>query len=227
LFEYRAHAYSPPALKMRALSDSEVHILWARLPSESKDSVIARRELDEAIAEAPESAEAHYFRGLYWLKQNQLLAAERDLLAAAGLEPSNPRYLLGVLMLRVRQSPAAARVHEGDAIMQAVLPLAKSAKSSVELRVLAEVYRDLGQLDRALEYAQRATALAPIGSAELDTEAEVLSDLGRLEEALRVQRLAVAFLPERANGARILGHLRDYQRRAGAAKAASSQPQAP
>jgi tetratricopeptide (TPR) repeat protein len=227
LFEYRARAYSPPALRARVLSDAEVHILWARIPSESKDPAIARRELDEAVAEAPHSAESRYFRGLFWLKQNQLVAAERDLLAAAQVEPSEPRYLLGVLILRIRQSPAAEPVHEGDAIMQAALPLARVAKSPVQFRVLAELYQHLGQLDRALEYAERAAALAPIGSAELDTEAEILGDLGRVDDALRVQRLAVAFLPERADGAALLRHLRDYERRAGAAKLPSGEQKAP
>jgi tetratricopeptide (TPR) repeat protein len=220
MFEYRAHpADSVPALKARALSDAEVHVLWARLSARgAKDGLAARRDLDEAVTEASSSAEARYFRGVYWLNQNQLAAAETDLVAAAQLTPTDPRYLLGVLLLRIKQSPEHAPLRTGDPVMLAAAPLTKLASSPLQLRALALVYRGLRQLDIALEYARRAVQLDPIGSPELEAEAQILNDLGRVEEAVAAQRSAVAFLPESEDGAEPLRRLHEYELRARAAQ---------
>jgi len=102
--------------------------------------------------------------------------------------------------------------------MEAAAPLAKLASSPLQLRALALLYRSLGQLDIALEYAQRAAQLDPIGSPELEAEAQILNDLGRVEEALAVQRSAMAFLPESEDGRETLRRLHEYELRARAAR---------
>jgi Flp pilus assembly protein TadD len=207
-FEYkRPTAAATVSVAKRALSDAEVRVYWARLSSGGASEAAALLDLDAAVAGSPASAEPRYFRGSYWLHRRQLPAAERDLVEAARLAPSDPRYLFGVLMLRIEQSKAEERVHLGDPIMQAAEPLALVARSATQLRVLALLYDHLGQFDRALELVQRAVAVAPIDSLCLDAEAQILTHLGRLHEALGVQRAAVAFLPENAAAPEIVKHL--------------------
>jgi tetratricopeptide (TPR) repeat protein len=216
LFEYpRRRTALSWRLSRRTLSDAEVRILWSRLsPAEGAAGMAAEVDLQAAVAEAPESPEARYYRGLHWLHRKQLGAAERDLLEAARLAPQDPRFLLGVLMLRIAQAPQSdARVHPGDAIAQAAAPLAGLANSAMQLRVLALVYNDLGDHEQALGFARRASALSPIDSLSLDTEAQVLSSMGRNQEALELQRSAVAFLPEGVDAADIFNHLRVYEER--------------
>ncbi|MEI9937549.1 MAG: hypothetical protein WDO69_10050 [Pseudomonadota bacterium] len=208
MFEFKRHAVdSPVSISKRSLPDSEVRLYWARLSSGQASDAAAVADLDAAVAQNPASPEAHYFRGLHWLHRQQLATAERDLVEAARLAPNDPRYLLAVVMLRNEQSPAEERVHSGDPVMQAAEPLARVARSPMQLRVLALIYDELGQFDRALELAQRAVALAPIDSWCLDTEAQILNHLGRTQEALEVQRAAVAFLPEDAAAPEIVKRL--------------------
>jgi tetratricopeptide (TPR) repeat protein len=204
------------ALKMRALRDDEVHVLWGRLASKPGDgSRIADAQFDIALREAPESAEAHYFRGLSALRRRRFPEAEHSLLLAAQLAPSDPRYLLAIVFLRSEQrADPDARVQADDSVMQAALPLVPLANSPMQLRILAEIYRDLSDLPKALAFAERAVALNPIGSSELDTEASLLNDLGRFDEALHSQRAAVAFLPEKVKDDAMQDRLRQYEQKA-------------
>lgn len=203
-------------LQTRVLRDDEVHVLWGRLASRFGDgSRIADAQFDIAVREAPESAEAHYFRGVSALKRHRLADAEHSLLLAAQLAPNDPRYLLAIVALRAEQrADPNARVQLGDTVMQAALPLVPVANSPMQLRILAEIYRDLPDLPKALAFAERAVALNPIGSSELDTEASLLNDLGRFDEALHSQRAAVAFLPEKVKDDGIQQRLRQYEQRA-------------
>jgi tetratricopeptide (TPR) repeat protein len=204
------------ALRMRALRDDEVHVLWGRLASRGGDgSRIADAQFDIAVREAPQSAEAHYFRGVSALKQRRFADAEHSLLLATQLAPNDPRYLLAIVLLRAEQrADPNGRVQPGDTVMQAALPLVPVANSPMQLRILAEIYRDLPDLPKALAFAERAVALNPIGSSELDTEASLLDDLGRFDEALHSQRAAVAFLPEKVTDEGIQARLRQYEQKA-------------
>ena len=204
------------ALKSRALSDAEVRVFWGRLASRPGNrALIADAQFDAAVREAPQSAEAHYFRGLSALHQQRLTEAEQSLLRAAQLAPSEPRYLLAVVVLRLTQQPkSVARLRAGDAVMQAALPLTRVATSPTQLRFLAMIYRDIPDLPAALSFAQRAVALNPIGSLELDTEAVILNDLGRPTEAVQAERSALAFLPETQRDAEFQARLHQFEQRA-------------
>ena len=208
MFEFKRHGPGEAvAIAKRALSDAEVRLYWARLSSKAANEA-ALQDLNAAVAEAAGTPEAHYYRGLHWLHLKNLPAAERDLLEAARLAPQDPRYLLGVLALRIEQSPTTARVQAGDPILQAADALEPVAQSPTQLRVLALIHDDQAQFERALELSERAVALAPIDPACLDTEAQILSHLGRKREALDVQRAAFAFLPDAAVAPEIAAHLR-------------------
>ncbi len=217
LFVYpRRKTVSDWKLTRRALPDSEVRILWSRLsPTHGAAEMAAKLDLDTAVSEAPDAPAGYYYRGLYWLHRGQLPAAESDLLEAARLAPKDPRFLLGVLILRIKQSQQArVEVHPGDAITQAAAPLTSVATSALQLRALALVYSDLGDQELALGFARRASALSPIDSFSLDVEAQVVSRLGRNQEALEIQRAAVAFIPEGVEAPDILAHLQTYEGRA-------------
>jgi len=221
-FEFkRRAAESPASVSIRALSDAEVRLYWARLSSGPATEAAAARDLDVAVTEAPGSAEARYFRGLHWLHRQRLPAAETDLVEAVRLAPNDPRYLFGVLMLRITQSKATEHVQTGDPIMQAAEPLVAVARSPAQLRVLALVHDDLGQLDRALELAQRAVSLAPIDPSSLDAEAQILNHLGRTKDALDVERAAVAFLPENTAAPEIVERLNELEAAARASAASA------
>ncbi|MES1179180.1 MAG: hypothetical protein ABUL62_33000 [Myxococcales bacterium] len=204
------------AMQTRALGDDEVHVLWGRLASNTEEHApSADGQFEAATREAPQSAEAHYFRGISALKAHRLAAAEASLLRAAQLAPDDPRYLLAVVLLRAEQrANTKQRVQAGDAVMQAALPLVRVASTAMQFRILAMIYRELPDLPSALAFSQRAVALNPIGSRELDTEATVLSDLGRFDDAVRSERAALAFLPENMEDQEILAHLRSYEEKA-------------
>ena len=219
VFEFgKRNATNAPSIATRELTDAEVHVLWARLsPWEGAQGAAAKRDLDEAVTEAPSSAEAHYFRGLYWAAQHRFDAAADDLLAAARLAPNDPRYLLGILTLRAQQQPPTEHVHAGDPVMQAAEPLGQVARSPLQFQALARVYYDLGDLQQALAYAERGVALAPIDSFNLDAEAQILNALGRTQEAVDHERSAVAFLPEGIAAPQLAKRLSEYEARLQAA----------
>ncbi len=215
LYEYpRQHADTQElATTNRVMSDAEVRILWSRLsPKGGPAEVAAQQDLDAAVREAPDSPDGYYYRGLFSLHHQQLANAETDLVKAVQLAPTDPRYLTGVVELRLKQALQKKNGSAGP-IKEALEPLAAVATSAVQFRVVALIYNQLGQHEKALPFAQHATALAPIDSDCLDVEAQVLSSLGRNHEALQSQRAAVAFLPEGAAAPGILKRLKTYEDR--------------
>ena len=208
-------AGAAPPITTRALTDAEVHVLWARLsPWQGASGAAAQRDLDEAVAEAPTSAEARYFRGLYWAHQERFDAAEADLVAATRLAPDDPRYLLGVVTLRAAQhSASAGNVQAGDSVTQAAEPLAKLARSPLQFRALALIYADLGQLEQALTYAKRSVALSPIDSSSLDVEAQIMSALGQMQEAAEARALRSRLLAGGRGSAGAAKRLNEYEAR--------------
>ena len=75
--EYLKHGRTAPALVATASACMEVNDLAA-----------AARDLDEAIAQAPEWAAAHYERGKLWLRQDDMARASESFQRAAGLLPA-------------------------------------------------------------------------------------------------------------------------------------------
>jgi tetratricopeptide (TPR) repeat protein len=124
--------------------------------------------------------------------------------------PTEPRYLLALLWLRARQSPNLRLTGE---IRSLLSRLSRVARSATQLVVMADVYRQLGDLDRALDFARRAVEASPGAPVILDAYAALLFERGEIDEALRVQRAAVSFLSETTHAPRIIQHLRVYEAR--------------
>ncbi len=216
MFEYgRSKGDSSPAITERTLSDAEVRVLWARLtPPTGANANAAQRDLDAAVREAPTSADARYFRGLFRLKQHRSAEAELDLTSAHELAPKDPRYLYGLLWLRTSRTPEAERLTPGAPIMQLALALAPVAHTAAQFHAVAIVLLAAGSPSEALPFAERAVKLAPIDAQVLDGKAQVLDALGRAAEAADTERAALAFLPDGENQPIVSEHLALYEARA-------------
>jgi Tfp pilus assembly protein PilF len=200
------------ALERRPLAASEVHLLWARLTRwGGKDDAVAKRDLDEAVAEAPGAAEPHHWLGLYALSHGDVGTAERELGEAVRQAPRDPRYRLAMLLLRTKSHP-----HGETDVIDAIQGLSDVAETAFQLRIVAEADRQLRRTDAALAFARKAYALASIDPQVLDTYAAVLFDLNQFEEAAMMQRKAVACLPEDVNQSEFSKRLQTYEARASA-----------
>ncbi|HEY4158880.1 MAG TPA: hypothetical protein VGM29_12315 [Polyangiaceae bacterium] len=224
LFSYGRRTDPPTPIAERALTDADIHVLWARLsPADDAHVLAARQDLDEAVSAAPNAAEPRYFRGLYWLYHHQAALAESDLRAAVDLSPQDPRFLLGLATLRAQQEQNV-RIQAGDAVLQAAEPLSKLANSTLQFRALALIYAEAGDPERALAFADRSVELSPIDFAALDTRASILAELGRAREAVAVELRAIAFMPEGRNVPELSEHLRAYQVKARQTQATEHTP---
>ena len=215
-FEYgRPKAELSNPITTHTLSDAEVRVLWARLSSlDGESGAAAERDLDEAVREAATSPDTHYFRGAFLLKKEHFDEAESELSQAVSLAPSEPRYLHGLLSLRIAQLPKNPHLHAGDPVVELAARLARVARSAVEFYSLALVSFDSGDRSAALGFAERAVQLDPIDSRLLDGKAQVLAGLGRFQQAAETERSALAFLPDGESAPQYGKRLKTYERRA-------------
>jgi tetratricopeptide (TPR) repeat protein len=204
----------PFALTTRALTDSEVHLYWARLtPWQGAQADVARRDLEAAAAASPWSPEPHYYRGLFALARGDLSSASVELSDATKDAPDDPKFLLATVMLRVMEYRSS---QSGDVkpIAAAVEKLMRVARTANELNGAADTLRLLSRLDESLKLAERAAKLAPYDPEVLDTLAATLYELGKLAEAIDVQEAAVSFLDERTKNSEIVDRLEIYRSKA-------------
>jgi tetratricopeptide (TPR) repeat protein len=206
---------SEPPMSNRLLTDSEVHLLWARLsPAQGPGAVATRHDLDQAIAAEPAAAEPRYFSGIFWLHAGKLTQAEQDLDAAIRKSPADPRFLYAQVVLHGMQRGPMKSLSNDDPLLQTVEELARVAQTPTQLTAVAAMLGISQDAERGLTSAKQAVKLAPIDFRALDITAFLLAKLGRLDEALRVQRAAAAFVPESTNAPEIFDHLRSYESRA-------------
>ena len=190
---YRAGptAFSPVE---RAMSDAEVHLLWARLLPWGKGSADwARRELDEALASDPRSPEVRYRRGLFFILQAQLDDAGHELEAALAARPDEPRYLLARLAWYEVRAKAT-----GDTIpVEIGYDLARTATSAAQLRGAAIQLARRDRAEEGLRLIERAVAVDPLCWRCQMTRAAMLVTAGRLGEARAAIDRTIVLLPER------------------------------
>jgi Flp pilus assembly protein TadD len=209
--------------KTEELSDSEVHLLWARLfvhhMSESRDAEAhARAELSEALRGEAELAEAYQLRGLLAQHQKRWDEAMRDLEQATALDPKEPRFLYSRLILEFQERESLTE-DETAALKTKFERLTQIAQSPAQLLLAAHYLHLSGQQIAAMSLAERATQLSPTDPAVLDGYASLLEREGKLEDALRVQRSALAYSYEDQDEATYLtAHLRHLEERANARK---------
>jgi GWxTD domain-containing protein len=199
------------------------------------DTLLAFEALQQALDIAPNFADAHYYLGrLYTRRASSVetdfgdrLKAEDALLEALRLNPSDPRYLLELAPLRLKQH---MKVDAGRLFARAL----RQAQEGGDPLVLADVHFSLGYL-KELEYeALRNRRLAPIlrGPPNTRTGAPVnpqrgryvneylnmspeLSESGQLpkEEMIEHYRAALRYDPGHVGASvRLMGQLIDEYR---------------
>jgi hypothetical protein len=192
----------------RVMSDSEVHLLWARLlPSDKASAPFVERQLGKALRGDPASPEARFRHALWLVKQHRPADAEADLGAALAARPEDPRYLVGRLGAYEQYNPAAFQCGEAAASVDATIDhLARVAVSGAELNLVA-TYREMhGQAGAALPFAAEAIRRAPLSPEAQDTYSILLLQRGDLAGALAASQRASALLPERTKSRSITAH---------------------
>ncbi|NIR44704.1 MAG: GWxTD domain-containing protein [Gemmatimonadetes bacterium] len=199
------------------------------------DTLLAFEQFEKALEIAPDLAEAYYHMGRLYTRRatavetdfSDRVKAENALLEALRIRPSDPRYLLELAQLRVKQH---MKVDAGRLFNRAL----SQARKQGDPQVLADVHFNLGYI-KELEYeVLRDRHLPPIlmgppdtrvgASVDprrsryvnqyLDMSADV-DDSGRLpkEEMIEHYRAALRYDPSHvAASVRLMGQLLDEYR---------------
>jgi hypothetical protein len=183
-----------PTSTARPMTSGEVLDLWARLRPWTPATVEAvRRDLDRAVVLDRASPETLYRRALFALHDRRIEDARRDLDAALGRAPRDPRYLLA----RAVMGRQASQGGPGDpALLSVYAALAQAAASPAQLDEVAWALAMLGKHADGLPFVERALAADPTCAGCEDTRAVLLFALGRRTEALAAMDRAIALLPD-------------------------------
>lgn len=198
----RAKWSVPPygAVKDRAMTSSEVHVLWARLRPETPEG---RSAAQADLSEARKLGEADQELALvqaYWLAEaGQIPAAQEDLRATITAHPQDPRLwsALGWLTARTAKpengtlAPSAQK-----ALADVAEHLAPIAESASQLDLLANVSALQRNADAALAYEKRAVAADPNCVPCLAEAARIMYAKGLVRDALDTATFALGLLPE-------------------------------
>ena len=191
-------ASSSGETEARPMSDAEVHSLWARLMDwrEPEGLARARRELDEAVANDPRSAEVRFRRAvLALLIDKRLDDADRDLERALTLRPAEPAYLHArVISYTLRAIAEGA--DEAKVPGELVERLAQTAKTGDQLMTAGWYTAPEGQSEEGLRRIERAVARDPLCWSCEQRRAMMLLNLGRTQEALVAVERAITLWPE-------------------------------
>ncbi|MEP7126229.1 MAG: AgmX/PglI C-terminal domain-containing protein [Byssovorax sp.] len=201
---------APAVTASRPMSDSEVHLLWARLlPSDDESSPFVEREIGKAVRRDPASSEARFRRALWLVKKHRPAEAEGDLAAVLAARPDDPRYLVGRLDAYEAYNPSAFQCGEPSPVVEeAVEHLSRVAVTGAELNLVAWYRESHGQADVGLPFALEAIRRAPLSSSAQDTYSMLLLQRGDLAGALAANERASALLPERSKSRAALLHRR-------------------
>ena len=182
----------------RPMSDADVHSLWARLIDwgEPESLARARRELDEAVASDPRSADARFRRALLTLLVDKRFDdADRELERALALRPAEPAYLYARIVsyeLRAIVAGADDLMVPGELIEQ----LARTAKTGTQLMTAGWYTAPVGKSEEGLRRVERAVAMDPLCWSCERAHAKMLLNLGRPQEALAAVERAITLWPE-------------------------------
>jgi tetratricopeptide (TPR) repeat protein len=143
----------PSAIAERAMRPAEVHLLWARLAQpQHGDRSLASREIDEAAALEPDSADVAYLRGCAAMAAHAKPIAATAFKAALASSPHEPRYLFGVA-LATGDCGSGASAPTDTGLCDA---LATAANAPEENALTAVYLARTGHVDDALRRAKQA-----------------------------------------------------------------------
>lgn len=191
-------AFAAAPATSRVMSDAEIHLLWARLSPWKKGSMEqVYRELDEALTHDLGSPEVRYQRAIFFMHQEQLDDAWRELSAALTARPDDPRYLYAQILWLERA--AASKAERPSLPPELMERLARKATSATELVAVALYTRQTGRTEDAFRFIDRAVALDPLCWQCQKVRAILLADTGQLDEALALLDHVVMLSPEGAS----------------------------
>jgi tetratricopeptide (TPR) repeat protein len=194
------------------MSDAEVHLLWARLlPWEKGSMGRVGQQLDEASASDPASPEVRYLRAIFFLHEDRLDEAGREIDGALAAHPDEPRYLLA----RVAWYEQRGGAKPGRAPADLVDHLARTAVSAYQLRAAASHQR---RSEDGLRLIDRALTADPLCWPCLRTRALMLATAGRIDEALVAADRVTVLLPDGAPAEIIVKLRQEIERARSAAK---------
>jgi len=220
---YRAHAANVKPTQ-RTISDTETHLLWARLVDwRREEGNRGLAQLEAATKQDPGSPEVIYWRAVARFRRHELDGAIELFRAAITEAPTEPRYLFG-LGFALQEKYADDRSPQNfEAIGDVVTALEPVAVSSAQLTFLANWYDSKRKRDHAAELADRAMKINPSCVGCADTRARIAFNDGFLDDAIRLERRAIALLPDGANDQPLQKTLSEYEA-AAKAKAATAPP---
>lgn len=132
---------------------------------------------EAALRLAPHLADAHFLKGQGLTGQADVAGARDAFAAAVAAAPDRPMFQAALARTERQVGNYAA----AGALCEAVL--AHDAAAAQVWQELAEVRREMRDLDGALAAVDKALAIEPTSPAALTTRARVLADLGRAAEA--------------------------------------------
>jgi non-specific serine/threonine protein kinase len=153
----------------------------------------ARQEFETAIRLDPNLFEARYFYGRACMAEGRLAEAARLFAEASQLRPEDYQALLlgaGVLAGLGKKEASEAAYRRGLAVAEEYLRLYPDSARALYLGATA--WCQLGDRERALEWAGRALAVDPDEAMTLYNVACVYSLMGQIDEAIDSLRRSVA-----------------------------------
>jgi non-specific serine/threonine protein kinase len=188
----KADAASQKALELDSQS-AEAHTARGVTLAISKRYDEARQEFETAIRLDPKLFEARYFYGRACMAEGRLEEAARQYEEASRLRPEDYQALLvgaAVLAGLGKKAESEAAYRRGLQAAEHYLKLYPDGARALCLGATA--WCQLGEKERALEWARRALAVDPDEAMTLYNVACVYSLLGQTEQAIDTLTLAVA-----------------------------------
>ena len=211
--DYQPHDDAMP--RVRALRDSEVHLLWAGVHGHGPSARLAGdAEIGEALREDPDAAEAQFAFGRSEQRNGRPKTARHALRQAVEMDGKNERYRLALLMALNRTEGAKASQPASEEEIEAAFhSLARIAHSAETLCAIAEWFSDRNEAERAMPFVLRGLEREP-GNADCLTNAGMIAALkGDYEGALDFTRRALNLLPDGENPAPVRALLTVYRSR--------------
>lgn len=145
------------------------------------------KALTDSIAQQPGTAALYYRRGSLLYQKGQKMHAQKDLLQAWKLQPTEEHALSVVTVLAAQNTDTAIR------FIETALP---QLPQSIALQIgLARGYQQKGAFDKAVEVCNNILASYPNALDALLLKAEILKSTGQDAEAISTLEKAYSYAP--------------------------------
>ncbi|WP_394841675.1 hypothetical protein LZC95_31955 [Pendulispora brunnea] len=202
------------APRVRALSSTDVHVMWARLRNweTPEGRAAAEADMNEAASREPRHPDLAVLQAYWRAQQNDLEGAGKALEPALAANPNAARLLNALGWVQLRR---IAKKEQPPTVLDPVAAkLTPVATTAAELDLLAHDRAVHDDLNAALAYEKRATVTDPSCYTCFFYASVLLDAKGRVREALQAATLAVHMLPDGAHPSEgMLAQIAQYRRR--------------